>query len=177
MMDKRRAVINDLETLTAFYHAVVLQQQEDEYGPRWTWGIYPSMQDISEHLEKGDIHVGLSDGMIAAAGILTYGEDEIYREVDWKIKTDDSQIAVLHLFAVGKQYRRSGVAGEMLEYFLQQASGRAEVMHLDVMAGNIPAEKLYRRVGFEYAGRREIFYEDTGKTEADMFEFDLRKLQ
>lgn len=42
---------------------------------------------------------------------------------------------------------------------------------LDVLGGNIPAEKAYTRMGFVYRGTINMFYEDTGWTGYRLFEY------
>jgi len=57
--------------------------------------------------------------------------------------------------------RRSGLALRLLQQALDQlaAAGRG-VCHLEVRAGNLPAQRLYERLGFELAGRRSRYYAD-----------------
>lgn len=43
-------------------------------------------------------------------------------------------------------------------------------IHLDVMKGNVPAEKLYQKHGFKFAKEATIHYEDDGDTQAMMYE-------
>ena len=38
------------------------------------------------------------------------------------------------------------------------------------MRGNLPAEKLYQKHGFEFAEEATIHYEDDGNTQAMMYE-------
>lgn len=37
-----------------------------------------------------------------------------------------------------------------------------EVIQLDVLGGNTPAEQLYTRMGFQYVDTIQMYYEDTG---------------
>jgi len=39
--------------------------------------------------------------------------------------------------------------------------------------GNLPAEKLYRKHGFEYTQTIEVYYEDTGLIRVDLFSREL----
>ena len=175
MLEKRRAEMSDLVAIRQFYHQVILQQQSDEYGPGWTEGVYPSDEDYLDHVEKGEFFIGLKDGEIAAAGVITLGEEDNYHQGNWKVKVADDRVAILHLFAAGKKYRGQGVAREMLAYLIAEAGKKAEVIHLDVAAGNLPAGKLYEKNGFELIGRYEIWYPDTGMMAADFYELDMRK--
>ena len=48
---------------------------------------------------------------------------------------------------------------------------------LDVLEGNLPAEKSYVKVGFEYVGTVPMFYEDTGWTNYKAFEYAVELLE
>jgi len=49
------------------------------------------------------------------------------------------------------------------------------ILRLDVLSGNLPAEKLYLGLGFYRVSGARMFYPDTGWTEFDLYEFDLRE--
>ena len=61
--------------------------------------------------------------------------------------------------AVRPQFRRRGIAAQLLTAALKQ--GRAEgavLAFLEVREGNAAAQGLYRRAGFEVTGRRRGYY-------------------
>lgn len=66
--------------------------------------------------------------------------------------------------AVASAWRRRGVAGDLLRHALQagQDGGCLEAV-LEVRPGNQAALALYRRFGFQPAGRRAGYYGDTGE--------------
>lgn len=61
--------------------------------------------------------------------------------------------------AVRCEFRRSGLGSHLLETTLTQARQRgATVSHLEVRAGNVAAQGLYQRSGFQVVGRRKKYY-------------------
>ena len=61
--------------------------------------------------------------------------------------------------AVRTEFRRSGLGSHLLQTTLAQAKERrAIVSHLEVRAGNVAAQGLYQRSGFEVVGRRRKYY-------------------
>ena len=62
--------------------------------------------------------------------------------------------------AVRPDFRRRGVADELLRAFLRLArTNRLAFLTLEVRASNAPAIALYRKWGFQEAGRRANYYE------------------
>lgn len=60
--------------------------------------------------------------------------------------------------AVAPEYRRQGVAGELLGVFLRFGKANLAFLTLEVRASNEPAIALYRKFGFREAGRRKNYY-------------------
>jgi len=48
-----------------------------------------------------------------------------------------------------------------------------KAIRLDVLEGNLPAEKTYTSVGFSFVETLQMFYEDTGWTNFKLYEYDL----
>jgi len=77
--------------------------------------------------------------------------------VVWLI-VDEAHIATL---AVHPELRRQGIARKLLCVALTDAAKEGMVSALlEVRAGNIAAQDLYRQFGFEIVGRRPRYYQD-----------------
>ncbi len=174
-MEIRLARKEELSELMAFYNDIIDQQAHDDYSPRWTRDIYPALSDLQRFLDLNCLYLVKNNDQIIAAAALAQGEEEMYRQADWQKKVSDDEIAMLHLFAIKKDYRRTGLSDRFLDYLLNEARRYARVVHLDVMLGNVPAARLYLKHGFTYCQTMEIFYEDTGRVECDLYECDLEK--
>lgn len=62
--------------------------------------------------------------------------------------------------AVSPEHRRQGIAEALLKALLVRASARKlSFVTLEVRAGNIPAQTLYRKLGFTEVGVRRGYYE------------------
>ena len=48
-----------------------------------------------------------------------------------------------------------------------------KAVRLDVLGTNIPAQKLYSSMGFQYRDTIQLFYEDTGLTDYMLYEYLL----
>ena len=60
--------------------------------------------------------------------------------------------------AVRPEYRRQGVAGELLGAFLRFGQAKLAFLTLEVRASNSPAIALYQKYGFREVGRRKNYY-------------------
>lgn len=164
----------DEPQLSQFYQTVCAQQAHDTYSPDWHWGVYPNSADLASMSHQGQMIGGFQDGQLVAAGRVTQGEQPDYRDVPWTFPVADEDVAILHLFAVHPNFRGQGVSSAMLQAILKTLRDQGRrVVHLDVMAGNLPAEKLYVKNGFTFAQERTLHYQDVGETLARLFECRL----
>lgn len=77
--------------------------------------------------------------------------------VVWLV-VDEAHIATL---AVHPDYRRRGIATKLLRTALQECARLGmRSATLEVRAGNLEAQALYRRFGFDVVGRRRAYYQD-----------------
>lgn len=78
----------------------------------------------------------------------------------WKV-IDEGHITNI---AVHPEFRRSGIGSALMEGLLHIAANEGiESMTLEVRRGNLPAQALYRKYGFELAGTRKGYYADNGE--------------
>ena len=70
------------------------------------------------------------------------------------------------------QFSRRGIAGRMARHVIAMAAQNGiKTVRLDVLEGNLPAEKAYTKVGFRYVETARMFYEDTGWTNYKLYEY------
>ena len=169
----RQAQNNELEEIIDFYYDIIDHQGEREFGPKWTKDVYPSREDLRGDVESGAMHIGRVDGRIACAAVIT-GNDEIYNDVDWPTKAAPEEVGVIHLLVVHSDFAGRGFAKKLVNYCADvcRAQGK-KVIRLDVLKGNLPAERLYPRCGFRLVAEQQIFYEDTGLADFLLYEMVL----
>ena len=62
--------------------------------------------------------------------------------------------------AVDEQYRRQGIADELIAAFVRFGQAKLAFLTLEVRASNAPAIALYAKHGFVEVGRRKNYYDD-----------------
>lgn len=169
-----QATAADQAAAWQLYVDVCNQQAHDAYTPRWTLGVYPAEEDIRGHLEAKDLYVGWKDGQATGAMVVTMSEDPEYASVPWPTPAEPDEVAVIHLLAVHPRARGQHVGSELVREAIRLAREAGKrVMHLDVVPGNQAASRIYEAEGFVHACTHQVFYEDTGLMDFDMYELAL----
>ncbi len=170
----RLASTEDLDEIWGMLVEVCAQMPHDRYSPQWTLGVYPSKDGIMAAIAECTFYVGILDGRIVATMIVRQREDDEYANVPWPSRLDGAKVSTVHLVAVHPSLRGKGVGSELVREAirLSRAWGKRAI-HLDVMLGNLAASRIYLAEGFKHIGNSEVFYEDTGTVELEMYELVL----
>lgn len=173
-MDFRCAKIEDFDRVRDFYWRLIGRMEGSAFDPGWRRGVYPSDAGLERALQRGELWL-LEDGAdIAAAVIVNNDYNPGYEGLPWGVEAPPERVYVLHTLGVDPDRQGRGVARRVVEECLALARSRgAACVRLDVICGNEPAERLYKRAGFRFVAAREMFYENTGWTQLRMFEFPL----
>ena len=170
----RRAEPEEFDVVWGLYADVCAQMPRDRYTPGWVLGVYPSEADVRDAIEAGALWLGFSSGEAVAAMVLTPADDPEYADVPWPSGAEGNDVACVHLLAVCSSARGTGVGDDMVKAAIDiSRSWHKRAIHLDVMPGNLAARRLYERAGFVFTGEYEVFYEDTGAVNVEMFELEL----
>ena len=169
-----KATTDDFDAVWQMYVDVCEHQAQDAYGPKWTLGVYPTMDDVRGHIDSGELYVGWSGVQPVAAMAVVGHEDPEYVSVPWMTPAADDEVAVLHLLAVHPSARGLHAGAELVHEATRLAREAGKrVMHLDVVPGNLAASRIYLAEGYKLACTHKIFYEDTGLADFDMYELVL----
>lgn len=168
----RLAQLSDLEEVAELYKTVCEHQSLDQYGANWTWGEYPSVDGLRNFIQQATVIIGIKDKQIVAAGVMTMGEE--YPDVKWPTDAKKKEIGVWHLITVHPDYRRTGISHQLLAGLLTEAKREGKkAIHLDVLADNLPSERLYLKCGFRVIKELVLHYDDIGDQQAKVMEYQL----
>lgn len=174
MITIRKARENEYDKVLSFYYELIDLMQHEEYTPGWKKGIYPADDYIKESIRKGELYIGLIDESIYAAMIVNHEYNEGYEKIKWLIETTKEETLIIHALGVISTMKNKGLAKELVEYVINLAKeNRIKNIRLDVLEGNIPAEKLYTKKGFTYITTTPMYYEDTGWVNYMLYEYLL----
>ncbi|MCH5209045.1 MAG: GNAT family N-acetyltransferase [Oscillospiraceae bacterium] len=143
-----------------------------KYSPGWKKGIYPTDEYLLDSIKNGELYIGEIEGNIAACMVVNHKYNEGYKGIKWSVEAADPELLVIHILGVLPAYSGRGTAKQMVRRVIETArENNIKTIRLDVLIGNIPAEKLYTKMGFNYLETVRMYYEDTGWTEFKLFEY------
>ena len=174
-MNIRLAKPEELDKVQCFYYYVTDWLETVPYGPGWKKDIYPSPEELTDALAKNELWVCETEEEYIASMILNNAPNEGYEKVKWKTDAKPDEVMLIHALGVKPEYQGKGIATKMVEHAINIAeSNNCKAMRLDVLEGNLPAERLYPKLGFAYVETVEMYYEDTGNANYELFELVLQ---
>lgn len=173
-MKLQTAIISDLESIIAFYDDVIDCTLLINQHARWSKGKHPTAQGIWHYIEEGCMYLYVDGDRIKGAMAVTMRQGEEYHPVEWSVKAEDDEVAVIHILGVHPDFQGMGIASGMVQEAigLARSKGRKAV-RLDTLASNTPAQNLYKRLGFKYCGCLNMYAENTAWVDFCFFEFKL----
>ena len=175
MLQIKIAQIDEFDRVRDFYYSLIDAMRDAKYGPGWEKDIYPSRELLEKSIEHGQLYIAWIGGQIAGCMIVNHEYNEGYKHISWSIEAADSELLVIHALGVHPMFSGQGIAGKMIrEVFETARKNSIKAIRLDVLEGNIPAEKAYSKMGFKYLDTVQMFYEDTGWTNYRLFEYIVR---
>ena len=144
----RKAEKNDAEAVMSLYRAVVGT-------PFCTWDeSYPGKTEITEDLASGSLFVLEEDNELIGA-ISIVPKNEIDGFACWKVSRNAREFARVVL---RPDHQRKGLSVRLVEGILEELRKQgAATVHIAVAKDNIPAQRLYRKTGFDFCGEADMY--------------------
>lgn len=173
-LDIRPAAEGDCPAVRDFYYALTDEMADAPYRPGWERDVYPAQAFLKSSIRQRELYLGYLDGALAACMVANQAYNEGYRSVAWGVEAADDELLVIHALGVRRTCSGRGLAKAMARRVLQMARAQGlKTVRLDVLGGNLPAERAYTAVGFRHVDTLRMFYEDTGWTDYKAFEYLL----
>ena len=173
-MKIRNVVGEEFSKARGFYHALIEGMEDAEFEIGWKKDIYPSIEFLEDSIARGELYAGWEEEKMIAAMVLNHQYNDGYEQFQWPTEAAKEEVSVIHALGVHPGFSGKGYARQMVNFAVETARKRGQkVLRLDVLKGNVPAEKLYTGLGFRYLHTLEMYYEDTGWTDYELYELVL----
>jgi len=169
----KQAKLDEYSAVRAFYHSLIDALPDSSY-VKWKKDIYPAPDYLESTISRGKLYFGIENNSIIAAMVLNHDCNESYKKFQWPTEAKPDEIMVIHALGVHPLQSGKGYAKEMVKFAIEKArTEQQKALRLDVFKGNVPAEKLYAGLGFQYLHTLQMLYEDTGWTDFKLYEYKI----
>jgi ribosomal protein S18 acetylase RimI-like enzyme len=171
-MDLICAGENDYEAVRDFYYELIDEMKDAKFKPGWEKDVYPTQEFLLESIRTKELFYTPDPSNIQACMIVNHRYNEGYKDVKWSVEASEEELLVIHALGVLPRYSGRGIAKQLVQEVIHQAElQNIKTIRLDILDGNIPAEKAYTKAGFQYVTTLRLYYEDTGWTNFKLFEY------
>lgn len=172
----KQVEVKDFNKVMMFYDTVCDALENAKYSPGWKKGIYPDSLEVYKAIVEKTLYMGMQNDEIISCMIVNNEYNEDYKKIKWDYDDKDDEIYVIHMLAVLPHLQNKGICQDMLTYVYNMAkTHHIQSLRLDILKGHLIAKRAYEKFGFIYKGSVEMYYEDTGKTYYDVFEYRMNE--
>lgn len=156
-MEIKKCTTENLDSIALFYDKVTKYLEEHINYPKWTNGEYPAMESVRQAITDGAQYACLDGGKVAGAFVLNDDPQGDYSAGDWSCELKKGEFMVIHALAADPEIYHRGLGRKMVEYCIKTArDGGYKALRLDVVPTNMPARRLYEKMGFCFAGEKNL---------------------
>lgn len=167
----RKATKKDTEDVLNHYRTVIEQIRNNQYNPGWEHNVYPLKEDITQAIDSDELYVGIKDGKIVSSIIINNTINEGYEKLKWNVETEDNEVYYIHLVAVNQNYKKQGLAKNLLKYAFNHAKKNSiKSIRLSIHMNNIAIEPVYTKLGFEYIDTIKVNHKLRGPLQFKVYE-------
>jgi len=158
----RLATAADLPAITAIYEAILDREEAGPVYTNWQRGKYPTADTARQALEAGTLYVGEDPNANTLWGVVNLNGIQLpeYDQIPWSIPAQPHQVGVIHTLCIHPVHSGRGYARQMVAFCEEESRRQGKtVIRLDTWENNHPANQMYPRLGYHYAGATEFFFQ------------------
>ena len=175
MINLRKAESEEAKEILIFYQNLIDSIKDSEFKPKWS-EYYPNLEYIQTSIERQELYISSKDNEIIASVVLNNEFDPNYENIDWIIDAESDEVTVIHTFAIASKFAGKGIGREIFNQIKDNAiKNNQRSIRIDIIDGNIGAQKFFEKFGFEYIDTAQIFHEAVGLEKFHLYEYVLEK--
>ena len=149
----KRAIMADVEAISDLYDALNDYLATHVNYAGWIKGVYPNYEIALMGVQKEELFVMYQEERLVGTVILNHDQADAYEEGNWSEILSDKEVLVVHTLAIHPEYAGCGIATKLLEFAANYGKEQGiKAIRLDTSIGNIPAQALYTKCGYQEAG-------------------------
>lgn len=154
----QRCTEESVPAVGAFYDEVVLNMDAHNANyPKWEYKIYPSVGSVRERTQHGVQYFCKENGRICGAFVLSDDPGGAYEKGSWSCSLERGEYLVIHALAADPNAAGTGIGQHMVRFCMDLARLHGcKGIRLDVVPDNLPAIRLYEKMGFTLAGEADL---------------------
>ncbi|WP_458456678.1 N-acetyltransferase family protein [Methanobrevibacter sp.] len=169
----RKANINEAADILQFYQNIIRSIKSTEFQPKWS-NDYPNLEYIEKSIQNNELYVCEENGNIIACAVLNNLFDPEYKDISWNVNAESDEITVIHTFAVDSNYSGKGIGKKIFNQIKENAIvNNKKSIRIDIIDGNLAAQKVFEKFGFEYVDTVEVFHKAVGLEKFHLYELVL----
>ena len=120
---------------------------------QWQDG-YPTREIILSDIVCGENYLVEHNGVVVATCVISFAGEPTYNEIKGKGWLNENRYAVVHRIAVADEFRRKGIAKEILHYAEELSVGQGVAdIRIDTHRDNVAMRSLLKKLGYTHCGR------------------------
>lgn len=170
----KKGAMEDLDELELLYNDLNDALSEGINYPGWMKGIYPVRENALKGIQEDNLFIAVHKGKIVGSIILSHEPEQGYEKVKWDVESAYDNVVVIRTFVVHPDYFKHKV-GYSLMKFAEEEAARCNMksVRLDVYEKNMPAIRLYEKMGYKYI---DTIDEGLGQYGLDWFKVYEKKI-
>ena len=151
----RLANPSDLDAIAEIYEEILAAEDARPVSyTNWQRGKYPTRDTAEAALEAGTLWVGEEDGAVYGCVNLNGEQLPEYDGIPWSIPARREEVGVIHTLVIRPRAR------EFVAFCEEELRRQGKkTVRLDTYEGNLPANTMYPRLGYTFAGATEFFFQ------------------
>ncbi|MCQ2561491.1 MAG: GNAT family N-acetyltransferase [Clostridia bacterium] len=155
----RKATQADIDRVAQIYDDHNSAEVTGKNWSNWRLNLYPVRATAQNALDHGWLWVGEDEKGIFGSYILNKNQAEEYKQIPWHFEAPDDKVMVIHTLCIAPERRGEKKGQEFIEFADGVAKDMGcEVIRIDTWEGNLPAQALYKKMGYELAGGCDFFF-------------------
>ena len=157
----RLANPSDLDAIAEIYEEILDAEDARPVSyTNWQRGKYPTRDTAKATLEAGTLWVAEEEGVLYGCVNLNGEQLPEYDSIPWTISAQPGEVGVIHTLVIRPSWSGKGKARAFVAFCEEELRRQGKrTVRLDTHEGNLPANTMYPRLGYTFAGATEFFFQ------------------